>query len=282
MRPTFDEIRRAAYDRWERRGWSHGGDRDDWHVAEKNLSFHAQYRTILSHELDAPEPRILGDGTRRRCRFCERSANGDGPWPPRPVIADRRSLLTAEVCEDCQADWRAGLEEELRAFWMRLRREPLSIPGITPIFSVAAFKAMTVGALLLLPTSELRYFGDAMEWVSNPDHDADDRLLDLAECRVYRASFLGGPPRAWLARREDDDDPVPYMLFFLEHDGIMVQIPLPMCLRDEDLDGRAVGRPEVIPMWGRGHDFREAHGVLLPLSVSGRRRGRAPRLASAS
>ena len=34
MRPTVHEIERAAYDRWERRGWMHGGDRDDWYAAE--------------------------------------------------------------------------------------------------------------------------------------------------------------------------------------------------------------------------------------------------------
>lgn len=271
MRPTDEEIRRAAYDRWERRGWNHGGDREDWIAAETDLTFRANYRTIVEYALDVPGPRILGDGSVRRCRFCERTAAPAKFGGPRPVIAGRAGLLTAEVCAECQADWREGLEEGLGDFWHRLGREANSSEAARARFSVAAFKSLAASALLIMPGSELRYFLDTLEWVSNPDHDSDDQLLDNAECRVYRAPFLGECPRASLARRVDDDAPVPYMLFFLEFDGTMVQIPMPMCLRDEDLDGLTIGRPERILTAGRGHDFREARSVVLPLAVSDRR-----------
>jgi hypothetical protein len=276
MRPTVEEIRRAAYHRWERRGWNHGGDRDDWFAAEADLTYRLNYRTIAEYALDAPGPRILGDGSLRRCRFCERTAAPARFGRPRPVIAGAADLLTAEVCADCQEDWREALDQGLADFRARLKCETLWVDHGRPPFTVAAFKSLTASALLLMPGCELRYFHDALEWVSNPDHDSDDQLLDNAECRLYRADFLGECPQASLARRVDDEAPLPYMLFFLESDGIVVQVPLPMCIRDEDLDGRSIERPERILTTGRGHEFREAHTIVLPLSRSDRRARRSP------
>ncbi len=221
--------------------------------------------------LDGPERRVLARGPVLQCCFCERNSRHADFGSPRPVVPGRTSLLTAEVCEDCQSDWRDGLEEEFRRFWSRLEHG-------RPYFTVASFKALVAGAILILPDRERPDFVDTLEWVSNPDHDADDRLLDGAGCLVYRATFLGEGARASLVRRVDDDDPVPYMLYFLACDGIMVQVELPMCLRDEDLDGRAIERPERILSAGRGSEFRETRAVLLPLSVAERR----PRLAIAS
>jgi hypothetical protein len=264
MRPTVDEIQRAAYDRWERRGWFHGGDRDDWLVAETELTFRAHYRPVLEVTLDGHERRVLGAGAVLRCCFCERTSRQIDFGAARQVIPGRTSLLTAEVCDDCQSEWRDGLEEEFRRFWSRLQ-------GGRPPFSVAAWKALIAGALLILPDRERPFFVDAVEWVSNPDHDADDRLLDGAGCLVYAAPFLGAGARAGLFRRVDDEAPVPYMLYALACDGLMVQVEMPMCLRDEDLDGMAIERPERILSAGRGAEFREARAVRLPLSVSGRR-----------
>jgi hypothetical protein len=50
-----------------------------------------------------------------------------------------------------------------------------------------------------------------------------------------------------------------------------------MCLRDQDLDGLAVRRPERVLASGWGPEFREAHGMVLPLNLSGRRANRARR-----
>ena len=282
MRPTVDEIQRAAYDRWERRGWMHGGDRDDWYAAVAEMTFRVNYRTIVEYALDGRGPAVLGDAPVRRCRFCERSARPAAFGAPRPVVPGRDSLLTGEVCDDCQSDWRAALDEVFRGFLARLGRQDSSVAEARGSFSIAVLKAMAASALLIMPGSELRYFSDALEWVTNPDHEADDRLLHGAECRVYRASFLGERPRATLARRLDEEAPIPYMLWFLECDGMMVQVPLPMCVRDEDLDGLAIEHPERIPSAGHGSDFRETRGVRLPLAVSPRRPGRASRLVIAS
>lgn len=277
MRPSFDEIQRAAYDRWERQGWHHGGDRDDWLAAETEVTFRANYRTIAEYPLDGTRQMVLGEGPGRRCRFCERNPSQVGFSDPRPIVPDRVLLLTAEVCDDCRVDWFDALDGGFRLFWEGLDsqgrwwhdayrdREP------SPL-SVAALKSLVASALLVMPARELAYFGDALEWVSNPDHDCDDRLLHGGDCLVYRASFLGpGAARISLSRRFDDDAPVPYMIGFLACDGMMVQVPLPMCVRDEDLDGQTIQQPRRVLWSGWGRDFSEAHAVPLPLGISRRR-----------
>lgn len=264
MRPSYHEIQIAAYDRWERRGHYHGGDANDWFEAETELIFLGHYRPIAEHRLDADRA-VLGDGPNRRCRFCERTPRQVDFGDPHPIVPGRQWPATAEVCGECRGDWLDPLDQEFRRFWDRLAHDPNA-----PL-SIAAFKAMVAGALAVMPVGELPYFVDAAEWVSNPDHDLDDQLIVGAECLVYRAGFLHQDPGVTLYRRADDDDPVPYLIYFLRADGMMVQVPLPMCLRDEDLDGRSVVHLARSPIWGRGHDFAVARAVRLPLAVSVRR-----------
>jgi hypothetical protein len=278
MRPTVDQIQHAAYHRWQRRGYSHGRDRDDWQAAEKELTFLLNYRMIAEYPLTSANRPVLGDTSRRRCRFCERASNQVAFGPPRPVlpgVAGTRSLLTAEVCDDCQADWHDALDAELRAFWgclgsnggvLGLHGEPRD----RPIFSVAVFKSLIAGALLILPEAELPSVLDTVEWVSNTDHESDDRLFAGALCQVYSAPFL--EDRSWisLARRIDDEAPLPNLIYFLAHDGIIIQVPVPLCLHDEDLDGRAVYQPERALNGGFGPDFQESRVTVLPLVLSRR------------
>ncbi len=64
--------------------------------------------------------------------------------------------------------------------------------------------------------------------------------------RIVRFTNLASPSdRPWisLARRIDDEVPFPYMVSFLSWGGIVVQTALPMCLRDQDLDGRCARMP---------------------------------------
>jgi Protein of unknown function (DUF2934) len=287
MRPTFHEIQRAAYDRWERRGGNHGGDPDDWFAAETELTFFGHYRIIAEYAANGPRLRVLGDTPTRRCRFCERTSRQVDFGDPRPIVPDSPSPLSAEVCQECRLDWGDALDDEFRRFWDRLTRDAASgQDGLenrsrSPL-TVAALKAMVAGALAIVPDADLPDFVDTIEWLSNPDHDLDDRLLVVAECRIYRAPFLHENARASLslARRIDDEAPVPYMLYFLAGDGIMVQVPLPLCLRDQDLDGREVEHPERALSAGSGPEFRAARCVPLPLAVSSRRANPGRRLPS--
>ncbi len=279
MRPTFDQIQHAAYDRWQRRGYSHGRDRDDWQAAEQELTFLLNYRTIAEYHTDSEDPRALGKTSPRRCRFCERAFDQAEVGPPRPILPSvlgTRSQLSAEVCDDCQADWLDPLETECRAFWESLKADGAGLhlhdeARTRPIFSVAVFKSLIAGALLILPEAELPSVLDTIEWVSNPDHDSDDQLFAGALCQVYSAPFLHD--RSWisLAKRIDDEAPLPSLLFFLAHGGFIIQVPVPLCMHDEDLDGQSVYQPERALNGGFGPDFQESRLTLLPLILSRRR-----------
>ncbi len=83
MRPTSEQIQHAAYERWLRRGYSHGRDRDDWLAAEKELTFLLNYRTIAEYSLDSGDRSVVGKASSPRCRFCER-ASGQFKSGPRP------------------------------------------------------------------------------------------------------------------------------------------------------------------------------------------------------
>ena len=284
MRPTSQQIQHAAYDRWLRRGCSHGLDRDDWHAAEKELSFLLNYRTIAEYPLDSGSRLVLGDTSPRRCRFCQRASGQVAFDPPQPVVPDvvgDSSLFTSEVCNDCQKDWRDPLDTEFRTFWEALRAVASGFDGhdrpqTRPVFSVAVFKSLIAGAILILPEGELPSVLDAVEWVSNPDHESDDQLFAGACCQVYSAPFLKN--RSWisLARRVDAEAPLPHLICFLGHGGTIIQVPVPLCLHDEDLDGRSVYQPERALTEGYGPDFQETRGTVLPLVLSRRRSTRAP------
>jgi hypothetical protein len=291
MEPTSDQVQHAAYERWERRGRIHGYHEADWLGAEKELGFLLNYRTIAGYPLASAERRILGNPSIRRCRFCERTADPAAFGPIQPVVpglSTTPSLFTAELCDDCRADWRDPLDRDLREFWEALHADWLGLdgpgrPAGLPNFSIGAFKALIAGAILISPAAGLPDLVDTMEWVSNPDHDCDDHLFAGSCCQVYTGPFLDEWSGVSLARRVDDEAPLPALVVFLGHGGIVVQVPVPLCLRDQDLDGLAVRQPERSLVGGTGPDFQEARHRVLPLTLSRwRPRGglRHPSLAS--
>jgi hypothetical protein len=279
MFPTCDQVQRAAYERWLRRGRIHGRDREDWYAAEKELAFVLNYQMIAEYPLGSGDRLILGDRPLRRCRFCERTsvqAAFGSPHPAVPGLLGHGSLLTHAICDECQADCRESLDEDFRTVWSALRADAIIRDGFSEsrrrqLYSIAAFKSLVASALLVMPESELGYFPDALEWVSNPDPDTDVGLFAGSSCRVYAGDGLGG--RSWvsLARRVDDEATLPYMLYFLGCEGLLIQVDVPLCLRDEDLDGRRLSVPERVLATGEGADFRESHSTVLPLVLARRR-----------
>jgi hypothetical protein len=275
MIPTCDQIRRAAYGRWLRRGRTHGHDREDWYAAEKELTYLLNYRPIVEYPLDGPDQLIPGGFAIRRCRFCERTSRQTTfEFPPSaaPGALGGRSLRSAEICDDCQGDFREPLDLEFRRFWSALRSWVAGPEGSLEWagahrLPVGAFKSLITGALLIMPENELGYFPDTIEWVSNPDRDADLALFAGSFCRVYSAPMLAARPWASLAQRIDDEVPSPYLLYYLGCDGLVIQIAVPLCLRDLDLDGRDVFLPEFAIDAERGRDFLEAQSVALWLAV---------------
>jgi hypothetical protein len=253
MLPTIDQIQRAAYDLWERRGRTHGHDRDDWHSAERELIFRLNYRTVVRYPLRPQTPLIVGDRQTRKCRFCERTSDLACFGPPVPVVPSvlgSSSLLTAELCDECQAHARDPLNDRLAAYWRAMQnkfgtRHDQGAPREDRVLALGAFKSLAAMALLIMPETELDFFLDALEWVSNPSVDIDAPLFPGPQCRADATGPAAERYWACLARRSDDQAPLPYMLFFLAWDGVVGSLAVPLCTRDHDLEGRHVQVPEL-------------------------------------
>ena len=209
MFPTEDQVRFAAFERWRRRGCGHGFDRDDWFAAQDELTFSLNYQTIVEYPLDVPGTLILSDRPARYCRFCERTAMQVAFGRARPVVDGGResSLFTEAICNDCQSTFRDALADEFRRFQASLPGAASEGRAVNPIaaspqYSLDVFKSLVACALTIMPESELRYFVDALEWVSNPGPNCDAPLLrEESTCLVYSADFLRDQSWTSLARR---------------------------------------------------------------------------------
>jgi hypothetical protein len=270
MLPTRDQIEHEAYNRWIGRDRAHGHDRHDWLAAENELTFLLNYQTVVEYSLRPAPALILGTDKPRRCRFCERAV-GQIPFSePRPVvqIACDTSLFSAEICDECQAEGRDSLAGHSHKLWdalsARADSHQLLPRGLNLI---AAFKSLITSALLVMPLSDLEYFSDTLEWVSNPDFEYDGGLLTGSFCRVYFAPFASEAGWINLSRRVDDAAAMPYLLLFAGWRGIVLQVPIPLCMRDQDLDGKDVRIPERSPASGREPHFRQTGLVVVRTGV---------------
>ena len=136
---------------------------------------------------------------------------------------------------------------------------------------MAVFKSLVTSALLIMPESELAFFTDTLEWVNNPDHEYDAELFAGTYCHVYRTPWTTERSSISLARRIDDDAPFPYIVCFLSWRGLVVQISVPLSVRDHDLDGRGACLPVRSLTAGEGWEFREARPTVLRLVDQARR-----------
>jgi hypothetical protein len=266
MLPEIEQVRQAAYHRWVRRGRPHACDREDWFAAEDALTFALNYQTIAAYSLDDVPVKILGDQQRRYCRFCERTDGQVAFGPPMELLAGGCSptLCTAAVCNECRTAFRdvqAARLERFRAVLAEWATRSAAGDGARAPegYSPDVFKSLVACALSIMPESEIGFCADALEWVSNPDAESDGALLERdANCLVYQAPFWG--ERSWtaIARRIDNDVPLPYLIYFLAVRGVILQISLPLCIRDHDLDGREVRVPRRSFAVGEGESFEEA------------------------
>jgi hypothetical protein len=276
MLPTHDEIEHAAYELWLRRGKIHGLDRGDWLAAENELTFSMNYRSIVEYPLNAPGMLILGERPERYCRFCERTFAQVGFSPMCSVAPGfgHTTLFTEALCDDCLEHCLDPLTPGFRRFWQALTAQSTchtseGASAAFGLYTTVVLKSLVAGAVLIMPEAELRYFVDALEWLSNPNHDDDARLFGGAVCHVQIVPSLRDRSWAGLARRIDDQLPFPYMVYTLARDSVVVQIPLPLCIRDQDLDGRIARVPVRSFTSGAGAGFEPDRSLVLPLTVSG-------------
>lgn len=279
MRPTREQIEVSAYHRWQRRGGDHGGSHDDWVAAEKDLAFGLNYRYVARHRFDGPAA-LLGKaeadaaGLPRRCRFCEHTEPATAfADPPPPALPGVPSLRAWDECEECRATYESALAGAFESFARPLLGPPPCPPHAE--IPVAALKELLRFALSVLPPTELHHFGDTVEWVTNPDHAREARLLDGLGCRVYLTPAPVASPFLALARRVDDEAPWPYLLVFLATGRVVFQTHLPLCTRDEDLEGLGPRGPELSMSAGSGTGLRTSACAYLPAAPA----RRAPRPA---
>ncbi len=280
MLPTREQIELAAYQRWQRREWGHGNDREDWIAAEQDLAFALNYRYVARYKLSGSNPVMLGKSEaesstrRRRCRFCEQaepSAKFRGTHLALPAIVGNTALFVWDECDDCRAHFDRHLAGPFESFVRPLLNEFADFP--TDGISVAALKAFVRMALAVLPASEIQHFGDTIEWVANPDHGLDSTLLDGLGCLVYRTPTPVPSASFALARRVEDDESLPYMIAFLAlaSSRVVLQAQLPLCPRDEELEESRAPGPKLSMSLGLGSGHRASDctflGVTLPKTV---------------
>ena len=129
--PDLEQVRRAAFLRWLRRGGGHGQDRDDWLAAQLELTFSQNYEVIVEYPLDAPGTFVVSDRRVRYCRFCERTAAQVAFGLPMPLLGGgwSPSLETAAVCSECRRVFRDAQSAALERFREALAEDALSEPG---------------------------------------------------------------------------------------------------------------------------------------------------------
>lgn len=262
MFPSRTDIEMAAYYHWARQGRSHGHDHEDWLAAEQDLLFALNYEIAAYFPLDGTGPRPQGRASQRSCRFCERSVptvTFEEPPLVVPAFLGNSALVSRDVCDDCGASFRENVEGDLERFTQpflgcpssRANGElvgsvlfgptathlPVTEVPTRPFVPIAAFKAFVRMGLAIMHGREIESFEDAIEWVSNPDHEFDARAFHGLACLVHALTDPVPIPWVALARRTDPGAPVPFMLFFLGTGRVVFQIALPLCSKDEDLEG---------------------------------------------
>jgi hypothetical protein len=186
-----------------------------------------------------------------------------------PARLGNATLLSWDDCDDCRAHVDEHLAESFEDFLAPWLADDPAPPAAGETIPVPALKALVRMGLALLPVEELDQANDAMEWVANPDDDRDAVVLDGLGlgCRVYVTPEPVPSPFASLARRDDDDAPLPYLLFFVGTGRVVLQTHLPFCPRDEELDEEACAGPRLSLSMGRGCALRASEARFLPLAL---------------
>ena len=235
--------------------------------------FQLNYQTAVEFWLAEAGQCILDDVRRPRCRFCEQSpprATFSVLRPAIPELVGNSSLFTRDLCDECAKQFAETIDVEFARFWESLAAlrtgaasfRELQVPTAVPI---AAYKSLIRMALSIMPERELSNFTDTIEWVSNPDHDFDSTLFESAGCLVYQAHVPYSAAWASLSCRIEKEAPYPYMLLFLGAERLILQMHLPLCALDEDLDGTSVRMPQRSFSTGLGLDLKTSTCLALPL-----------------
>lgn len=276
MRPTQEGIRLAAYARWEHRGRLHGFDQSDWLAAERQHRFDRNYRVVVADRLDGDAPRAVGSPNFRRCRFCSSAA-------PRSRFPDLLSIfpdsfglgspVAFDQCEDCVSAFSEELDPALLRFVSPFLASERNRSKPTGGIPVAAFKGLVKFALALMPLDDLEEHEDTIEWVGNPDHEFDLSVFRDLSCVVHQTPRDFPASWAALAKKTDEEEAWPSMLFFLGLKRSILQIIVPLSRRDDDLEISPSSHPDVLPPSPFGLGFDPISRFVLPIDSEKRSLG---------
>ena len=239
MNPSHEQIGVGAYHRWQRRGQEHGRHQEDWLAAERALRFLGNYVVSVSVRFEGTRLPPLESARRGVCRYCEQAAprtQFSGPTLAYPESLGNAGLLALDQCDECRAQFAETLDRPLAQFLQNWCDEPSRTERCETI-PIPAYKALVRAALALMPPRMLETCPDALEWVNNPEHELDG--LDTHCYSPILHEFAEPPGAAWaaLASRTDPDEPLPAILAFFGFDRWTIQLAVPHCLADDDLDG---------------------------------------------
>ncbi len=285
---NHDEVARLAYDLWIRRGWVHGDHHADWVAAEQEAKFLGKYELIVELDLNGPGARI--PDLESRCRLCESALGSQRAlapiWPGNEHAPPYR---VGSLCAGCQGECRAPLAQDFDACWQALgiaahAADPSQVIAERGQPAPGALKALAQSLLLLVPSNELDYLTDLVEWLANPDSDQDAGLLDDVRALAYWSDQPRDRAWAALARRRSPSAEVPYLVGFLGRDGLVLELPLPLCNRDDELES---GLATPFRSFATGLAAGLGRVRALPLTppkkpVKSRARGSNPSLRGAS
>jgi len=124
-----------------------------------------------------------------------------------------------------------------------------------------------------MPSEDLQSYEDAIEWVTNSDHDFDRNAFAGLSCLVHRVDSTFSEPWSMLMRRLHDDESWPFYLFYLGSDQLLFQIAVPLGQRDNDGDFSTPDISAIVPPLAFGISYEPSSRILLPVAV--RRHARA-------
>lgn len=131
-----------------------------------------------------------------------------------------------------------------------------------------AFKCLVKMALAVMPSEELQHFGDTLLWLQIKDRN-DDKLR--TNSLICIQSFVPGPmPFPWITyllfKRKDDNDNIPYSIFYLAVGNYTFQIHIPGSRKDAHLEGKDINLPFFPNVFGETTEFGEVNYFTKNLS----------------
>ena len=122
----------------------------------------------------------------------------------------------------------------------------------------SAFKCLTKMALAIMPAAELIHFRHTLDWINSED----DRLITKGlYCFRSRSVHSLQAIDAVLLKRQETSSSIPYVTFFIAFYNFTLQIFLPLCAQDADLN-----KIQVCHLPSKMEKFCDVHYYIEDLS----------------